>query len=155
MSNPLDEIRNWLSSLDQISHDHLINLATHFHTDENIYLHTGTDKGLKLFLNYFNVHDLSNREIVARALFVIALIDFSLSGKDTEEGWTEFFDRMLSMRSIGREKEMNITWIDQKLNSFQEDKEKWLAISDSWSRLKFDSLNGRNIMNWYALTGQP
>jgi hypothetical protein len=60
---------------------------------------------------------------------------------------------MLAIRSIGNEKEMDTTLIDQKLNSFLEEKENWLAILDSWTKLKFDSLNERNIMNWYILAG--
>ena len=155
MNNPLDEIKNWLTSIEKASSDHLISIAAHFHTDENIYIHTGSDRGREFFFAYLNHNNISNREVVIRTLFTIILIDFALSGKNSEEGWTEFFDRMLAMRSIGNEKGMDISWIDQKLNSFQKEKEHWLVIADSWATLKFDFLNERNIMNWYTLAGTP
>lgn len=153
MENPLIQIENWLLSIDQNSQNDLISLAAHFHLDENVYTHSGDDLGLKYFYDYLNTTSLSNREIVIRTLFTITLIDFALSGRDTEESWSEFFDRMLYMRSKGSERDMDISWIDKKLNSFQDDKEKWLTIASSWSDLKFNSLNDKHIMNWYALAG--
>lgn len=155
MNNLLDPIAEWLLSLDTDSMDHLISLAAHFHSDENIYINTGTDLGSSLFFEYLKGNTLAKREIVSRTLFTIKLIDFALSGKDTEEGWTEFFDRMLAMRSMALERAMDISLYDKKLNSFQDDKEKWLSIAHSWLLLKSDTLSDKNIMNWYALAERP
>jgi len=155
MHTPLELIANWLLSLDSESMDHLISLAAHFHQDENIHINTGTDLGRKLFFDYLGDKTVANREIITRTLFTIKLIDFALSGKDTEEGWTDFFDRMLAMRSMALERAMDISLYDKKLNSFQDDKEKWLSIAHSWLILKSDSLNDKNIMNWYVLAGHP
>ncbi|MES2394431.1 MAG: hypothetical protein V4549_00405 [Bacteroidota bacterium] len=146
---PLDTIKNWFLSLSTQDQYEVAALAGHFHLDLRIDGTIGKEPKIQLFLDYLNPRTLDDSEIVKRTLYIIKLIDFSFEGRDTEEGWTESFDRLLSMRAKLREEDQPTDFIDKQLNNHQERKGIWLEISGSWEAVKNHSLTNKQIGEWY------
>lgn len=146
---PLDLIKNWFDSQSLEHQYEIAALSGHFHLDERIDTAFGEEPKLKLFKEYLETDELNNKEIIRRTLFITCLLDFSFDGRNTENGWTETLDRFLSLRTHLKEEGRDTRFVDEQLDKFNERKNAWLEICESWEKLKNNSLTNRQIADWY------
>lgn len=152
---PLDLIKDWFVSLsDEYQHE-IAALTGHFHLDERIDLAFEQELKLELFKEYLDTRELTNIEITQRTLFIIKLLDFCFEGRDTETEWTKILDRFLDLRTGLKEKGKDTNFIDEQINKFYERKNVWLDICKRWEELKTDTLNNRQIADWYFFNTKP
>lgn len=147
-TNPLDEIEFWFTNLPANTQQLLSSMASHFHIEEEIYL-SASDEKLNNFLRYLDSAELSDREICARSLFVIKLIDFSLTGKRTVDDWDLVLSRLIAMKNCCQELGESTELEERSIANWENDKNQWLMIVESWEKLLASELSNENMMDWY------
>jgi hypothetical protein len=147
-TNPLDEIEFWFTNLPADTQQRLSSMANHFHIEEEIYL-SASDEKLNNFLCYLDSAELSDREICARSLFVIKLIDFSLTGKRTVDDWDLVLSRLIAMKNRCQELGESTEREERSIANWENDKNQWLMIVESWEKLLASELSNENMMDWY------
>ena len=152
--NPLNSILNWFDNQTQNVKVDFVALSAHFLPDNSIERELDRDKQLELFRNFLIGDSLSPKEVVQRTLFLKALINFSLDGRETEEGWeksrviNEKVDKKIN--SEGHKSDM----YEKFMVDFSERKDKWIAWANEWYQLIQTDLSDSRIANWYFLTIQ-
>ncbi|WP_136669394.1 hypothetical protein [Flavobacterium sp. H122] len=149
--NPLDKILNWFSSQPSYIQTDLAGLSGHFHIDQQIDLEVDSEKKIEKFKDYLNSKSLDKQEIIRRTLFITRLIPFSFSGRDTEEGWTKSYDRMVKLKNRLIEDNRPTQTADNFFDTYEEKKALWLEACESWHELIEDELTDEQLANWYFI----
>lgn len=145
--NPLQKIVDWLTSLPREIQKEIVAIGGHFHPKAEIYKSSG-DEQLKLFTEYLN-ESLNDREIVIRTFLITKLIDHAVSGRDSEEGWTETLDRHISLGASLKGEGKSTKMVDDFIKSYDTRKEIWIETSTNWYNFRDNNINDRQISNWY------
>ncbi len=152
---PLDKIKNWLEQLDPEIARELLMFANHFHPVKEI-RDSSSLNGLPAILPYLDSTGLEVKEICARTLVSIQLINYALEGRGTDKFWQDAIDKNLDLRSHIRDNEMNEKQkagmnetLDKVLSGFPERKEAWKKICDRWDKLLSADLTNKQITDWY------
>lgn len=152
---PLDKIKNWLVELDTETANEILFQANHFHPVKEI--RDGSSlNGLASTLKYLDSTNLEVKEVCARTLVTIQLVNYALEGKGTDGYWNEAVDKNLDMRSHIEKGEMNETQkkgmnetLDKALSAFPARKELWKKVCASWDNLLSEDLTNKEITEWY------
>jgi len=153
--NPLEKIKNWLLELEPETAVELLFIANQFHPVKEI-RNGSSFEALNNLLPYLESKDLDFKEICARSMVVINLINYGLEGKGTDKYWQDAIDKNLDLRSYIRDEEtddnmkqgMNET-IDKSLSGFPARKELWKKVCASWEELLSEELTNKQITEWY------
>lgn len=149
--NPLERILNWLENQSEELQKELIDLSGHFHLNEQIDIEFDKEEKIKLYKEFLASEGLTKSEILKRCLYIIKLIDFSLTGRDSEAGWTEALDKNIIFANRAKEKGRDIDQLPTKsfFDNFQERKEMWINASAYWYTLTSTELSNKAIADWY------
>ncbi|MCL9806798.1 hypothetical protein NAT51_14785 [Flavobacterium amniphilum] len=147
--NPLDKILNWYISNPIQIQEELAFLTGHFHIDETIDFEFTLDEKVEKFKSYLDSTSINNQEIIRRTLFITRLIKFSLSGRDTEEGWMKTYDRHLAIKNIKIKENGSTQILDNFFETYEERKKVWIETSNSWNEFNKNELTDELISNWY------
>ena len=147
MDTPLDQIQQWFLS-QKISHQgDMAALVGHFLDEADAFAVDQTEC-ITEFVQQLDSDELKPNAIVQKTLYMIKLIDFTLSGRSTVQDWTETLDRLLYMKNAFTEKG-DPHAVDQMLDNFHTNKEGWIGVAKSWAVLTEGNLSNKKIANWY------
>lgn len=149
MDTPLDKIREWYISMPHDTQIELSALSFLLHYDNGIKEEYDDEKRNEKFILFMTPTGLDGFEVISRTLFMMNLLDFSLFGRDTEEGWDETLDRNLDTRNSFTEKGMSPDFIDKMLSTWQDRKYHWIGISNVWKETKEKYLNGKELNRYF------
>lgn len=146
---PIETISKWFDAQDKKIKVDFVGLASHFHLDEKIEKELGNDTQIELFREYLNNDKLTPKEEIQRTLFLKSLINFTINGRDTDEGWeksrklNETIDNKL--KSEGR----SFGAFENFMKDYEERKAKWVDWSNKWKDLLSSDLSDKVIGDWY------
>lgn len=126
MQSPLETIKDWYLSLDFLYQQDIAALAGHFVFEPNT-----MGRGLELITNFAQQLDsdgMEPKEIVKKTFFIIQLLNFTFSGRETEEDWAEALDKLLYMKNEFA-KQGDPGAVDIMLDNFKERKEGWMKVA--------------------------
>ncbi|MCW3084244.1 MAG: hypothetical protein JWP12_1610 [Bacteroidetes bacterium] len=145
--NPIEKIENWLNLLPANFRKDMLYYASFFHPSKAV--HSDDLNPEAKFMVYLKETDLSNHEIAFRTLMISRLIDFAFSGKRTEEDWTKYLDRNLSIAARAKEKGISLEPVNYFFDNYSEDKAMWMTKNKEWESFKVLELNDEWIGDWY------
>ncbi len=144
-TNPLDEVEFWFTSLTDDMQEQIARIANHYHIDKAIY----KANTLEAFLSYMDSSELDDREILSRTLFVTRLIQFSFTGRETDEDWEITLDRLLLLRSRILEEGGSTELEDKAISNINDSKRIWMDIAADWQRLMDNEVSNKKVIDWY------
>lgn len=144
-TNPLDEVEFWFTSLTDDMQEQIARIANHYHIDNAIY----KANTLEAFLSYMDSSELDDREILSRTLFVTRLIQFSFTGRETDEDWEIALDRLLLLRSRILEEGGSTELEDKAISNINDSKRIWMDIAADWQRLMDNEVSNKKVIDWY------
>lgn len=149
MDTPLDQIQQWYLSREATHQDDLGALASHFLLDPEPFSGTQLLR-ITNFAKQLDSDGMGPKQVVQKTLYMIKLIDFTLSGRATDQDWAETLDKLLYMRTKFTE-QGDPGAVNQMLDNFQERKAGWIGVAESWASLTSGKLNNKKIADWYFL----
>jgi len=147
--NPLNVISEWFDQQDDNIKYDFVGMAAHFLLDNSIELEFDKNERIKKFKNYLLDNNLTEKETMQRTMFLKSLINFTIDGRNTEEGWeksrgmNEEIDKKL--KSEGKD----FGAYENFMKDYQERKEKWIIWAKEWETLLNGKLTDRSIADWY------
>lgn len=153
MKNPLKLIKDWIAiqdSNERIQYDFYA-LSYYFFIGYDRDNASDPKAIGEHYMSYLN-EELETREVLARAISFKALINFSILGRDTSEGWELSRERTMAVDSRLRETDEKYKpdFIARIMSDFDERKEIWIAWCKQWHELTSQDLSDDRLAEWWG-----
>jgi len=146
--NPLEAIKQWYNTAPDNMKEELVQLIQYFHIDPSVNTAFAMTY-LSEFEKYLDSSSLENDVIVRRAIAMKGLITYGLRDKDTVEKWEDMRRRHMKMSERKEDFELVNTVYDTFNRTYENRKNNWIQLCNSWKMLLENAISDQQISNWY------